>query len=139
MQLEDRSTIAEALADYAYRWDSKDAEGFAELFAEDAIMERWQAGKLIDESVITGREAIHGYALKSHAGRLGDRQSRHHFSNLVFKALSTTSATTENMVLITHKKETEAPVVVGTGVYRIDWRKTPDGWKMFKRVLYSDA
>ena len=38
--LQDRLAIAEQLAQYSYRWDSKDSEGFADLFTADGAMDR---------------------------------------------------------------------------------------------------
>ena len=45
---EDRLAIAEMLAQYSYRWDSKDSSGFADLFTFDAVMERWREGTLVE-------------------------------------------------------------------------------------------
>ncbi len=137
--LRNRAEIAEALANYSYRWDGKDAEGFAQLFTEDAVMERWQFGELVEGSVVEGRELIFKYSRAAHTGRLADRQTRHHFTGLLFKELSETHAVTENMALITHQQAGGRPFITATGVYRITWRKTAEGWLMVKRVLFSDA
>ena len=51
----DRLAIAEVVAQYAYHWDSKDAEEFANLFTEDAVIERWASGGLITDSRLEGR------------------------------------------------------------------------------------
>ena len=82
--IEDKLAIAEQLASYSYRWDAKDAEGFSDLFADDGVMERCRADELVKTSRVTGRQAIFDYAKRSYEGRLADRQSRHHFSALVF-------------------------------------------------------
>ena len=37
----DRLAIADVIAQYAYRWDTKDASGFADLFTRDVVVERW--------------------------------------------------------------------------------------------------
>ena len=34
------------MAQYSYRWDSKDSEGFADLFTEDGVMERRVDGRV---------------------------------------------------------------------------------------------
>ncbi len=137
-QLEDRMLIAETLAQYAYRWDGKDAAGFAALFTDDGTMERWVSGALVESSVIEGRTAIQDYTLQSHEGRLADRQTRHHFSALVFKELGDSHAVTENMALITHQTAAVPPFIASSGIYRISWRKTETGWLMTKRILFSD-
>ena len=112
-----RIEIAEQLAQYSYRWDGKNAAG----------------------SRIVGRQASFEYAKRSHAGRLADRQTRHHMSNLVFLELSEERALTENMALITHQTaESGTPFINGSGIYRNTWRKTEHGWRIVKRILFSD-
>lgn len=138
MQLQDRALIGEILAQYAYRWDGKDSAGFADLFTSDGAMERWVSGARVDGSVVEGRTSIFDYARGAHLGRLADRQTRHHFSALVFKELTETSAVTENMALITHQTAGSAPAIASSGIYRITWRKTNLGWRMVKRVLFTD-
>ncbi len=82
--IEDRLLIAEQLAQYSYRWDAKDSAGFADLFTDDGVMERRRGGEVVTGSRVVGRQAILDYATSSHQGRLADRQTRHHFSALVF-------------------------------------------------------
>jgi len=138
LQLQDRALIGEMLAQYSYRWDGKDSVGFAELFTEDGAMERWVSGAQVDGSVVRGRANIFDYARRSHLGRLADRQTRHHFTGLVFKELSESHAVTENMALITHQTAGNPPAVASSGIYRISWRKTDQGWRMAQRVLFTD-
>ena len=135
----DRIEITEQLAQYSYRWDSKNAEGFSELFTDEAVIERWHDGVLVPGSRIVGRQAIFEYAKRSHEGRLVDRQTRHHMSSLVFLELSEERALTENMALITHQTaESGTPFINGSGIYRNTWRKTGHGWRIVKRILLSD-
>lgn len=135
----DRLAITDVLTQYSYRWDGKDATGFADLFTEDAIMEQHINGELTAGSRVVGKAAIYEYALNSHRGRLADRQTRHHFSGLVFLELTAESAVTENMALITHQTATDsAPVNRSSGIYRNNWRKTAAGWRISKRILLLD-
>ena len=137
--IEDRLAIAEQLAQYSYRWDSKDSGGFADLFTDDGVMERRRGGQLVSGSRVAGRQAILDYAKASHQGRLADRQTRHHFSALVFLELSTDAAITENMALITHQTaDANAPFISASGIYRNTWKKTRQGWKIAERVLFTD-
>ena len=138
LQLEDRVLIGEMLAQYSYRWDSKDSAGFARLFTEDGAMERWVSGARVDGSVVRGRTNIYEYARRSHLGRLADRQTRHHFSALVFTELTENHAVTENMALITHQTAGNPPAIASSGIYRITWRKTDQGWRMVQRALFTD-
>jgi len=135
----DRIEIAEQLAQYSYRWDSKNAEGFSELFTDEAVIERWYDGILVLGSRIVGRQSIFEYAKRSHEGRLADRQTRHHMSSLIFLELSEKRALTENMALITHQTaESGTPFISASGIYRNTWRKTGHGWRIVKRILLSD-
>ena len=137
--IQDRLAITDVLAQYAYRWDGKDAAGFVEIFTADAVMERWRNGELIADSVLEGHPEILAYAEQSHRGRLADRQTRHNFSNLIFLELGESAALTENMALITHQTAGNPPVASSSGIYRISWLKTGEGWKIQRRILYSDS
>ncbi|PCI79561.1 MAG: hypothetical protein COB20_04565 [SAR86 cluster bacterium] len=138
--LSNRMAIAEALTQYPYRWDSKSTQSFADLFTEDAVMERWRKGALIEGSRLQGKTAIFEYAEDAHTGRLADRQTRHHFSNLVFLELSDRNAVTENMALITHQTADDAVArVSSSGIYRISWEKSAGEWKIAKRILFVDS
>lgn len=137
--LSDRLAIADVLTQYSYRWDGKDAAGFADLFTEDAVMEQHYNGELTPGSRWVGKEAIYQYAMESHRVRLADRQTRHHFSGLVFLELNAENAVTENMALITHQTASDsAPVNRSSGIYRNNWRKTSAGWRISKRILLVD-
>lgn len=138
VSIEDRLQITDALAQYSYRWDSKDSAEFAQLFTEDGEMERWVSGERVESSVVRGRGAIYDYALQSHQGRLADRQTRHHFSALTFNAIDSSTVETENMALITHQTAGAPPTIASSGIYRITWKKTAEGWLMSKRILFSD-
>ena len=135
----DRLAITDVLTQYTYRWDGKDAAGFAELFTDDAVFERQVNGEVVPGSRVIGKRAIFEYARESHQGRLADRQSRHHFSSIVFLELNSESALTENVALITHQTVSEAyPVILMSGIYRNTWRKTTAGWRISKRILMVD-
>jgi hypothetical protein len=138
--LNNRIAIAETLTQYPYRWDSKKTQSFTELFTEDAVMERWWKGALIDGSALQGKSVIFEYAQNAHTGRLANRQTRHHFSNLVFLEISDRNAVTENMALITHQTaEDDIARISSSGIYRISWEKSAGEWKIAKRVLFVDS
>lgn len=138
--LADKMAIAETLAQYPYRWDSKDSRGFSELFTDEGVIERWLRGSLVETSRVVGKQAIYEYAKRSHEGRLADRQTRHHFSSLVFLELSPQSAVTENMALITHQTaDDKAATIASSGIYRNSWLKTDQGWRITRRILFADS
>lgn len=136
----ERMAIAETLAQYSYRWDSKNSREFSELFTDNGIIERSLKGLLVEGSRIQGKQAIYDYAKQSHEGRLADRQTRHHFSGLVFLELTEQTAVTENMALITHQSANDtAAVIRSSGIYRNSWLKTEQGWKISRRILFTDS
>ncbi|NRA28917.1 MAG: nuclear transport factor 2 family protein [Parvularculaceae bacterium] len=136
--LADRAAITDQLARYAQSWDRKDAKAVVALLTEDATFE-WEF-LLAEEQppLVTGREAILQYARHAHETRLEGRQSRHHFSGLVFEELTPTEALTENIFEVTHHVPGQTPVVIATGLYRINWVKTDEGWRMAYRKLLVD-
>ena len=134
----DRTEIADQIAKYAQLWDRKDAEAFAQLFTDDGTLEWYFGGVRHPQGPVQGRSEIQKYAASAYEGRLAGRQSRHHFSNLVFGELTADSARTEHTFLVTHVAPGEQPFVRSTGFYRIEWRKTADGWLITKRELHVD-
>ena len=137
-EIADKFAISEMLAEYSYRWDAKASSEFADLFTDDSVLETWRGEVLVNK--VEGKQNILGYAEQSHKVRLIDRQTRHHFSGLVFKTLSETAAITENMALITHQTaDDQQPIIRSSGVYRISWEKKSEGWKMSKRILFVDS
>jgi hypothetical protein len=137
-EIADKFAISEMLAEYSYRWDTKASQEFADLFIDDSVLETWRGEVLV--SKIEGKQNILEYAEQSHTVRLIDRQTRHHFSGLVFKTLSETAAVTENMALITHQTVADQQAIIrNSGIYRISWEKKSEGWKMSKRILFVDS
>ncbi|MEM6817499.1 MAG: nuclear transport factor 2 family protein [Pseudomonadota bacterium] len=134
----DRSQITDSIAEYAHRWDAKDAAGVAALFAEDGRLDVWNAGEQLEGAPIVGRDRIYDYAVAAHTVRLAGKQSRHHFSSIRFVELEEQTATTEHIAMVTHQVAGEKPVLTMTGTYRIAWTKTADGWLIAERVLFID-
>ena len=136
--MEDRFEISDQIAKYSQLWDRKDADAFSQLFTEDAVLEWHFADATEQPPLLRGRENILKYARKAHAGRLAGRQSRHHFSGLVFESLTQDTAVTEHMFMVTHVLLDQPPILRSTGIYQIEWRKTDTGWLMSRRKLHVD-
>jgi hypothetical protein len=43
-QLIQQQEILQVMSQYSHRWDSKDADGYSQLFTEDAVWEIWGLG-----------------------------------------------------------------------------------------------
>ncbi|MEM7303654.1 MAG: nuclear transport factor 2 family protein [Pseudomonadota bacterium] len=136
--LKDRALIADQLARYSQLWDRKDSDGVVQLVAEDGAFEWHLTGAEKQPPVVRGRENILRYAKQAHGKRLAGKQSRHHFSGLVFEELTADEAVTEHMMLVTHVIPGQKPVVAATGIYKINWKKSENGWLMTHRKLYVD-
>jgi hypothetical protein len=116
MSLEDKLAIQEVIAQYSYTYDAQDAEGFAALFTEDAVWELFAAGSTRPTIRLESRAAIHGWAKQRLQERRGLFISRHYQSSTMFETLTTDSAQTRTMLLVTHQDVTEAaPASDGVG------------------------
>ena len=137
--LNDRLAIATVIAQYSYTWDSKEAEAYANLFTEDAVMEVWLPSMASPWFKLKTRQSILNDAKTAHSTRLAKRQTRHHQSALIFHEISASSARTQNMVLITFQTSRDkAPILKYSGIFKDEWRKTEQGWRLSHRALYLD-
>ena len=137
LRAEDRIEILELIADYAYRWDSKDADGVSCLYTEDAIHESYVDGETAPRFRAQSRLELRSVAVESFAGRLVGVQTRHHQSNTIFTEVRADSARTKTMFLTTHQRAEEpAPRLIFSGVFEDMFVKTADGWRFARRVVY---
>src|SRR4051812_20093275 len=97
MSLEDKWAIQEMLARLSYAWDAKDAEDWAQLFSDDAVLEIFSSGGTNPQLHLASRAAIRAWAVQNHAERLGGIQTRHHQSGLLFDELTSDTARTRTM------------------------------------------
>lgn len=136
MSLEDKLAIQEMIAQYSYTYDAKDAEGFANLFVEEAVWELSRAGETHPQVQLGSRTAIREWAAQRHQGLLAGIRTCHHQSGVLFEVLTADRARTRTMLLLTHQGATDAvPRLTFSGVYQDEWRKTPEGWRFVHRTL----
>ena len=80
------------------------------------------------------------YDGKDAEGFTGRFTSRHYQSGLLFDELTSDSALTRTMVLVTHQGVAEAtPRPIISGVYHDQWRKTHTGWRLAHRAAHVDG
>jgi len=131
MSLEDKWAIQDMLARFSYAWDAKDAEDFAHLFSADAVLEIFSSGGTSPQILLTSQAAIRAWAVQNHTERLEGIHTRHHQSGLLFDELTSETARTRTMVLVTHQGAAEAvPRLHSSGMYQMHWRKLPEGWRI---------
>ena len=145
MSADDGLAILDQIGRYSYAWDGKDSDAYAALFTEDAVFEVFTRG---DEPVIhnAGREAIRRWARATHSGEEPglrhhppDEQTRHNQSGTVFEELGEDSARTRTMLLSARQAPGDViPIPSTTGVYRDEWRRTDEGWRIVRRVADMD-
>jgi uncharacterized protein (TIGR02246 family) len=136
MSIEDKLAIQEMIAKYSYAYDSKDAEGFAQLFVE---VEVFVPGQTTASVRLQSRTEIREWAAHRLQERCGRFTSRHYQSGLLFDGLTSDAALTRTMVLVTHQGVAEsAPRPTVSGVYHDQWRKTHTGWRLAHRAAHVD-
>ena len=139
MSMEDRLAITDNIYAYSYHWDGQDVERFLTVFTDDALWEFFPSGTDQPEVSLQGHAKIRAWAAERLARRKGKFVSRHFQTNIVFDALTATSARTRTMVLVTHHAvEDAAPKPILTGVYRDEHVKTPQGWRLRHRAVHHD-
>jgi uncharacterized protein (TIGR02246 family) len=139
MSIEAKLAIHENRARYSYTYDARDAEGFAQLFAEDGVFEIFVPGNTIPKVRLQSRTEIRKWAAQRLQERVGRFTSRHYQSGTVFDELTSDSALTRTMILVTHQGLTEAaPRPTVSGVYHDQWRKTHEGWRLAHRAAHVD-
>jgi SnoaL-like domain len=139
MSIEDQLAIQETIAQYSYTYDSQDAEGFAQLFVEDGVFEVFGPGQTTASVRLRSRTEIREWAAQRLQERRGRFTSRHYQSGILFDELTSDSALTRTMVLVTHQGVAEAaPRPITSGVYHDQWRKTSTGWRLVHRAAHVD-
>ncbi|MCX6022671.1 MAG: nuclear transport factor 2 family protein [Chloroflexi bacterium] len=138
-RIEDRFAILELIANFAYTWDSKDAEGFADLFTEDAVRETYAAGASTPSRKIVSRNDLRDFAKESFAGRLAQVQTRYHQHSTVFTEIDPSTAKSKTMVLCTQQGQDDvAPKLAYNLIFYYEFRRTPARWEISKLTSYSD-
>jgi hypothetical protein len=133
VSFEDRIAIQELIANYGYTWDSKDAEGWSNLFIEDGIWELYNNGTLVVRG--NTRAALRNMSAENFAGRIADVQTRHHHNSTVVVGLTSDQASAKSLCMVTHQREDEvAPRLVFSVAYEDTFARTASGWRFARRV-----
>jgi uncharacterized protein (TIGR02246 family) len=125
--VKDRIEIQEKLLyAYAYAYDSKDCESFANLFATDAVLEL----ALMKGS---GREAIRQQCIARQKNVVGDIKTRHNMMNIVFDQLTSRHAETRTYCILTWQKPGDRTITVQDALtYKDVIVRSDDGRWLFK-------
>lgn len=138
MSVEDKLAIQQVIARYSYTFDLRDAEGWANLFTEDGVWEFAGTDSETDPppTRVKGWAELRRFVEHPFVERRQGERSYHHQSGIIFDELTSDSARTRVMVLITLQTVKE-PIarILFTGIYHDQWRKTQEGWRLAHRVL----
>jgi hypothetical protein len=137
--VDDRLAIHEMIARYSHTYDGRDPDGFAAVFVADAVFEIFLPGHTRPSVRLRSRKAIRAWAAQRLRDRAGRFTSRHYQSGTLFDVLTSASARTRTMLLVTHQEAGEvAPSPTRSGVYHDRWRKTGTGWRLARRAAHLD-
>src|SRR3989442_751113 len=118
MSTEEKLAIHEMIAQYSYMYDSKDADGYAQVFAENGEFEIFVPGKTGPVVRLQSRKEIHKWAAQRLQERRGRFTGRHYQSGIRFDELTSAEARVRVMMLVTRQEATDKrPYVNLTGVY----------------------
>jgi hypothetical protein len=88
---------------------------------------------------LPSRAAIREWAAQRLRARRGRLVSRHYQSGTLFDELTSDSALTRTMMLVTHQDaDGGAPRPTLSGVYHDHWRRTSAGWRLAHRAAHVD-
>jgi uncharacterized protein (TIGR02246 family) len=126
--IKDRIEIQEKLLyAYAYTYDSKDCESFANLFAIDGV---WEGPRGV---IASGRDAIQKYCIERQKNVVGNIKTRHNMMNIVFDQITSRGAQTRTYCILTWQKPDDQKITVqATIIYRDVIVKSDDGRWLFK-------
>jgi len=140
-QLIDQQEILEIISQYSYSWDNKQPDKLAAIFTDDASWEWWPPGAKKAKVIHTPRKTFRDWAAERFRTNLADRQTRHYQTNTEFLEMTNNVARTRTIILVIQsingQKGPKIPAHSGT--YEDEFRKTPDGWRISRRILRTDG
>ena len=137
MQIEDMMAIEQVIARYAYTFDQGEADLWAAVFCEDGVWELVDQLGAEPRRRLSGRDELAAFCTHQFTSRAPGASSYHHQSSVIFDELTTSSARTRTLLILSVKTTGEPPHVRMTGIYHDDWLRTADGWRLKRRVLTS--
>ncbi|MFE7841714.1 nuclear transport factor 2 family protein [Streptomyces sp. NPDC057474] len=123
-QAADRLLILEVINRYAWSYDERDMDALGRSFTEDAVFAGNLAGS-VEIGPINGRDAIVEW-LRGHMDSQSD-QRRHSVTNPTFVSQTEDGAVVNAFLVLAAVSDGQVRLVT-TGFYKVDVRKTTDGW-----------
>jgi len=139
ISVEDRIAIADLIHRYSYTWDSRDADGWVDLFTDDAVIQASFVGKLAWSygSIAERRAFINGFY--ETLTKQGLMNTRHVQAATILSPNGDGSVDGQTMFVVAFQYRGEPkPRITNTGIYRDRFVRTPAGWKFARRDILVD-
>ena len=138
MNAEDRLEILDLISRYSYAWDAKDAEGWAALFLDDAVVSTYAAGRLTAETR-SHQERLTGAYARFYQFTQQGIQTRHYQTNTVLEELADGAVQGRTLLaVIWQYSDRPEPKLMRSGMYLDRFVRTPSGWKFANREIRID-
>ncbi|MFO7622586.1 MAG: nuclear transport factor 2 family protein [Bacteroidales bacterium] len=138
----DRQEITVLIYNYSYMFDSKNLDGFLNLFSQDAIWEAFYGGSSSPGLVVnTPDEMRQAFGDKMQQYAAEGIQSRHFMTNIKIYRTGAKLAEGNAMCFVTHQAYDEGEataVLLHTLEYRYQFVKTQAGWKFRSIEAHTD-
>jgi hypothetical protein len=139
--LGDRAEIHDLISEYSMTWDGKDAQGYVNLFTDDALLEFRFApdGQVVQTTLRSNAERL-AFAENSFRTFVTNGvQTRHYQTNTLLRRADRGRVTGTTMVLIAQQFQGErTPRIVHSGIYTDRYVKVRGEWRFESRVLRID-
>jgi uncharacterized protein (TIGR02246 family) len=122
----DRAEIRELLSEYCFNMDDGDFAGVASLFTEDG---EWVAAY----EQARGRDPITDLLERINPDRAAGPFRKHIVANSVVRVDGDAATSRASYLVLMAVDGRPAPIIVGT--YDDIWTRTPQGWRIARRVL----
>lgn len=133
LSAKDRQEIMVLIYNYSYMFDSKNLDGFLNLYSQDAIWEAFLGGSASPAQVLDTPDEMRqffGNQMQQYAAE--GIQSRHFLTNLAISRTGPGLAEGTAMFVVTHQAYNQpqgTAVVLHTGEYKYRFVKTHAGWR----------
>jgi ketosteroid isomerase-like protein len=142
LSAEDRQEITNLIYSYSYTFDSKNLDGFLDLYTPDAVWEDFYGGSSAPTDVLdTPAKMRQVFGNQMQQFSAAGIQSRHFLTNLNITGIDPGRAEGTAMFLVAHqqyRQPQDTASMTHTGEYRYQFVRTPKGWKFYRIEAHVD-
>jgi hypothetical protein len=133
---DDKLEILDLVSRFSHAFDGGDPDAFANVFTPEGMF----AERIGGQDFVRGRghKELKAFA-RGDVEKRGTNQPRHHVRNTVFVEITYDRALTRTYFLTTNVSGAgKLATVIGTGIYEDESIRTPEGWRISRRVAIHD-